>query len=156
MMWGWHPETDMRLGLALVLVVAKGCGTLRFDIEGEAMAPTLKNGESTLATRSFDTLARGDIVGMRYPKDESKSFVKRIVGMPGDRIESNSGRILVNGQPLDEPYVAEANRSADSWGPVTVPDGQYFMMGDNRRNSSDSRTWGLVRREAIWAKVLLR
>ena len=146
----------MKLGLAFVLVVATGCGTLRVNIEGEAMAPTLKNGESALATRTVDPLKPGDVVAFRYPKDESKSFVKRIVGMPGDRIESNSGSILVNGQTLDEPYVADANRSPDSWGPVTIPDGQYFMMGDNRRNSSDSRTWGLVRRDAIWAKVLLR
>ena len=144
------------LGLALVLVVASGCGVLRVNVMGEAMAPTLKDGESALATRTFDTLARGDIVVMRYPKDESKSFLKRIVGVPGDRLESSHGSILLDGQPLAEPYVAEANRSADSWGPVTVPDGQYFMMGDNRRNSSDSRTWGPVRREAIWAKVLLR
>jgi signal peptidase I len=146
----------MRLGLAVLLVVATGCGTLRVDISGEAMAPTLKNGESALATRTVDPLARGDIVGFRYPKDESKSFVKRIIGMPGDRIESDSGRILLNAQPLDEPYVIEVNWSADSWGPVTVPDGEYFMMGDNRRNSSDSRMWGTVRRDAIWAKVLLR
>jgi signal peptidase I len=143
-------------GLALVLAIATGCGVLRVNIDGEAMAPTLKDGESALATRTFDTLARGDIVSFRYPKDESKSFLKRIVGVPGDRIESKNGSILVDGRPLVEPYVAEANRSADSWGPVTVPDGQYFMMGDNRRNSSDSRSWGLVRRDAIWAKVLLR
>ena len=143
------------LGLALVLVIATGCGVTRINILGEAMAPTLEDGESALATRAFDTLARGDIVALRYPKDESKSFVKRIIGVPGDRLESSNGSIRIDGRPLDEPYVAEANRSLDSWGPVTVPDGQYFTMGDNRRNSSDSRTWGLVRREAIWAKVLL-
>ena len=143
------------LALALTAATAAGCGALRVNISGDAMAPALKDGESALATRSFDTLARGDIVAFRYPKDESKDFVKRIVGVPGDRIESSSGAILLNGQPLAEPYVAEQNRSVDSWGPVTVSDGQYFMMGDNRRNSSDSRSWGLVRRDAIWAKVLL-
>ena len=98
-------------------------------------------------------LLRGDIVAFRYPKDESKSFVKRIVGVPGERIESTNGAIAINGRRLAEPYVDDANRSHDSWGPITVPEGQFFVMGDNRLNSSDSRTWGLVRRDAIWAKV---
>jgi signal peptidase I len=119
------------------------------------MAPTLKNGDSALATRSFTDLTRGDIVGFRYPKDESKSFVQRIIGQPGDRIEMKDGRVAINDRQLDEPYVAEANRSHDSWGPVTVAAGQYFLMGDNRRNSSDSRSWGLVRRDAIWAKLII-
>lgn len=154
-MWNRHYR-KIWPGLALVLVILAGCGALRVDIVGEAMAPTLKDGQRALATRTFNSLARGDIVGFRYPKDESKSFVKRIIGVPGDHIESINGSIRVNGRPLVEPYVAEVNRSVDSWGPVTVPHGQYFMMGDNRRNSSDSRSWGLVRREAIWAKVLLR
>ena len=142
--------------LVLVLLIATGCGVSRVNIAGEAMAPTLKEGESALATRTIDTLARGDVVAFRYPKDESKSFVKRIVGLPGERLESNNGSILIDGRTLDEPYVADTNRSKDSWGPITMPDGQYFMMGDNRRNSSDSRMWGPVRREAIWAKVLIR
>jgi signal peptidase I len=140
----------------LLLIIVSGCGALRVDIVGEAMAPTLRNGESALATRTFDTLQRGDIVGFRYPKDESKSFVQRIVALPGERIESRDGNVVVNGKALGESYVADANRSIDSWGPEVVPAGSYFMMGDNRRNSSDSRTWGAVRREAIWAKVLLK
>jgi signal peptidase I len=96
---------------------------------------------------------RGDIVGFKYPKDESKSFVQRIIALPGERIESRAGVIVIDGQPLVESYVAEANRTTDSWGPRTLPSDQYFVMGDNRRNSSDSRTWGFVRRDAIWAKV---
>jgi signal peptidase I len=95
-------------------------------------------------------------VGFKYPKDESKSFVQRIIGQPGDRIEMKEGRVTVNGHSLEEPYVAEANRSQDSWGPVTIGAGQYFLMGDNRRNSSDSRSWGLVRRDAIWAKLIIQ
>jgi signal peptidase I len=145
-----------RVGLALMLVGVAACGASRIDIQGEAMAPTLKNGEIAWATRTFETLARGDVVVFRYPKDESKNFLKRIVGLPGERIESHEGRIAIDGQPLDETYVIEANRSHDTWGPVTVPQGEYFVMGDNRRNSSDSRTWGLVRRDAIWGKVPLR
>ena len=119
----------MRLGLALVLVIAAGCGTLRVDIVDDAMAPTLRDGESALATRTFDLLTRGDIVAFRYPKDESKNFIKRIVGVPGDHIESSNGSIRVDGRPLAEPYVTEANRSVDTWGPVTVPDGRVLHDG---------------------------
>jgi signal peptidase I len=120
------------------------------------MAPTLNDGDRALATRDVGVLERGDIVGFRYPRDESKSFVQRIVATPGDRIEMRDGRVTLNGALLDETYVLSGNRSADSWGPVTVPPDHYFVMGDNRRNSSDSRSWGTVRRDAIWAKVLDR
>lgn len=106
-----------------------------------------------LGTRSFDEIRRGDIVALRSPRDESKSFVKRVVGLPGDRIQSTEGIVMINGQVLEESYVMEPNRSRDSWGPITVAEGEYFVMGDNRRNSSDSRTWGTVKRAGIWARI---
>ena len=145
-------------GMVVVAVLAclTGCGMTSINVVGEAMAPTLKNGEKALATRTFDQLNRGDIVGFKYPKDESKSFVKRVIGLPGERIESASGKVSINGQLLSETYVVAENQSNDTWGPITIPDGEFFMMGDNRRNSSDSRFWGTVRRRAIWAKVIDR
>ena len=139
--------------LAIVLVIAAGC-TRKLNIKGQSMSPTLMDGEEVLGTPTLGTLTRGDIVGFRYPKDESKSFVQRIVGMPGDQIRSENGVVLINDKVLPEPYVVEANRMADSWGPIQVPEGKYFTMGDNRRNSSDSRSWGLVGRDAIWAKIV--
>ena len=146
-------RTALGLSLAAALIAAAGCGALRVDIVGESMAPTLKNGDRVVATRNVTDLKQSDVVCFRYPKDEAKSFVQRIVGLPGDRIEMHDGVVTINGRRLDEPYVAESNRSRDSWGPITVAEAQYFLMGDNRRNSSDSRSWGLVRREAIWARV---
>lgn len=139
-----------------VLLATSACGMLRVDVVGEAMSPTLRNGESALATKSIDSLTRGDIVGFRYPRDETKSFVMRVIRLPGETIESADGSVSVDGQKLSEPYVVAVNRSVDTWGPVKVPKGQYFVMGDNRANSSDSRHWGLVRRESIWAKVIDR
>ena len=148
-----------RLGCGAALAAAlllNGCGSLRLDIQGKAMSPTLEDGESVLGTRSFDEIRRGDIVAHRYPKDESKSFVKRVIGLPGEQIESIEGAVLIDGKALEELYVIEQNRTRDSWGPIRLGEGEYFVMGDNRRNSSDSRTWGTVRRAAIWAKVLGR
>ena len=142
--------------VALILAAAAGCSESLANIVGESMAPTLKNGEKVLITHAFTEIDRGDIVAFRYPNDESKNFLQRIVGVPGDRVESVQGRVLIDGRVLTEPYVLDTNRSADSWGPVTIPEGQYFVMGDNRHNSSDSRSWGLVRRNSIWAKVLRR
>ena len=140
--------------LIIAAVAVSACGAMSVKISGNAMSPTLKDGESALATRSFDSLSHGDIVAFRYPKDESKSFVQRIIALPGDRIESRDGNITLNGTRLEEPYVTDANRSMDSWGPVVVPAEHYFMMGDHRNNSMDSRAWGLVQRKAVWAKVL--
>ncbi len=118
------------------------------------MAPTFEKGESAMATRTVDRLDRGDIVVFKSPTDESRSLVLRIVALPGENIEMKDGTAIIDGRPLEEPYVIEANRSADSWEPRRVPDGEYFMMGDNRPHSVDSRTWGTVRRDLIWAKVL--
>ena len=145
-----------RVAVCLLVALAWGCGTSSLKIVGTAMSPTFKNGDSVLATRTIDKLERGDIVGFRYPEDESKSFIQRIVGLPGERIESRDGIIIVNGRPLDEPYVADSNRSKDSWGPKLIPQGHYFMMGDNRGNSADSRSWGTVKRELVWAKVMFQ
>lgn len=146
----------LRVLVLVTLLATPACGMLRVDVVGDAMSPTLRNGESALATKRIDSLTRGDIVGFRYPRDETKSFVMRVIGLPGETVTSAAGRVSVDEKMLSEPYVVEANRSVDTWGPVRVPDGQYFVMGDNRTNSSDSRHWGLVRRDSIWAKVIDR
>ena len=135
---------------------AAACDVQRVNINGHSMAPTLADGDWAVADRAISEVNRGDVVAFRWPRDESKSFVQRIVGMPGERIEMKDGRVSINGQPIEEPYVAEANRSQDSWGPRLIPSGEYFTMGDNRRNSSDSRVWGNVTREHIWARVMVR
>jgi len=101
------------------------------------------------------TIARGDIVVFKYPEEPERDFIKRVIGLPGDTVELRAKKVYVNGQPLDEPYVHFLTPASDGsevtsmdvrerYGPVTVPAGQYFVMGDNRDNSQDSRYWGFL------------
>jgi signal peptidase I len=100
-------------------------------------------------------IRRGDIIVFKFPSDPERDFIKRVIGLPGDRIELRAKRVHVNGQPIDVPYAHLSGPPAvpggspvedvrETYGPVTVPDGQYFMMGDNRDNSQDSRYWGFL------------
>jgi signal peptidase I len=108
--------------------------------------------------------ARGDVIVFKYPNDETRDFIKRIVAVGGDSLQVRDNRVWLNGRLLDEPYVQPASlRAAASthcgylYGcePLRVPPGSYFVMGDNRDNSQDSRYWGFVRREKIRGKAFL-
>ncbi len=110
----------------------------------------------------FGQPERGDIIVFRFPEDEEKDFIKRIVGLPGDTIQLRNKVVLVNGHPLDDkaftqridPGVIDSSiNPRDNFGPVTVPEGSYFVMGDNRDQSLDSRFWGYVREEKIRGKA---
>jgi signal peptidase I len=131
-------------------------------------APTLTAAERTLLP--IDPIRRGDIIVFKYPEDPERDFIKRTIGLPGETVELKNKKVYINGQPLDEPYVhflfPPAERAPDegqsfdfdvrsTYGPVTVPEGHYFMMGDNRDNSQDSRYWGFVKREKIRGKAFM-
>lgn len=110
----------------------------------------------------FATPKRGDIVVFVFPEDPEKDFIKRVIGVPGDTVEIRNKQVLLNGTPLEEPYVRYADgrmidgfvRTRDNMSPVKVPPGMYFVMGDNRDRSYDSRFWGFVSEEAILGKAL--
>lgn len=122
-------------------------------VEGTAMMPSFNNGDRIMIDRNFGELKRGDVITFLYPKDRSKSFIKRVIGLPGETVELRQGKTYINGQILDEPYVAESyNQQKSSFPPRRVPEYQYFVMGDNRDNSSDSRYWGTVDKELIKGK----
>lgn len=99
---------------------------------------------------------RGDIVMMHYPPKPERLFVKRVIAQPGDRLHIRQGRAHVNEQPEDDSYVRPEFRGAGEWGPELVPEGYYFVMGDRRNNSSDSRHWGYVPTGYIVGRVTLR
>lgn len=117
---------------------------------------------ASYALIEFGKPQRGDIIVFRFPEDEEKDFIKRIVGTPGDTVQIKSKVVLVNGRPLDDkaftqridPGVIDGTiNPRDNFGPVTVPEGSYFVMGDNRDQSLDSRFWGYVREEKIRGKA---
>jgi signal peptidase I len=111
-------------------------------------------------------IKRGDIVVFKYPVEPERDFIKRVIGLPGDTIELRAKKVYVNGQPIDEPYVHFLTTSSEGsevtsidvrerYGPVTVPSDQYFVMGDNRDNSQDSRYWGYLPRGYVKGKAMM-
>jgi|ERR1041384_4302874 signal peptidase I len=128
-------------------------------LEGTAMLPNFKEGQR-LKVKRFDRfeepdVKRGDVVVFLFPDDPSKSYIKRLIGLSGDTVEIREGKVIVNGQELDEPYVdSRFNQSHRSQQPIYVRPNYYYVLGDNRDNSSDSRIWGLVPERYVYAKVV--
>ncbi len=106
----------------------------------------------------YRDLKRGDVIVFKYPKDPQTAYVKRLIGLPGDKVEMVGHTVSINGQPLTEQYtqyIDSSNSIYDHYGPYFVPPEQYFAMGDNRDNSQDSRFWGFVPRDHILGKALV-
>jgi len=148
-----RPPRAVLVAIAAVLCAAPGCGVTSVTIRGSSMSPAFKDGETAIGVRNVDPIVRGDVIGFRYPRDETKSFIQRVIGLPGEDIEITNGRVAINGRPIEEPYVLTENNVPFSMSRRKIADGEYFVMGDNRANSSDSRSWGTVTRPAIWLKV---
>ena len=123
------------------------------------MAPTLGDQDRIIINRRAYALSsprRGDVVMLRYPLDQRKTFVKRIVAEGGDTVRIEDGRVYVNDQLLEEGYVAADARSHDTLGSQVIPARHYFVLGDRRNNSSDSRHWGLVQEDLIVGRASMR
>jgi len=152
------------IGIAVLIVIAIviAGGSMVFvvrpvRIEGQAMRPTLKPNDRALMLKRFGELQRGDIVVFLYPQDQTKSYIKRIVGLPGETIEIKDGKVYINGNQIEEPYLSPDYASQDTMpAPVAIPPDNYFVLGDNRNNSSDSRYWGPVPRKLIYGKFWYR
>ena len=125
--------------------------------------PTTTGIENTLLP--VGTVARGDIVVFKFPEEPERDFIKRVVGLPGETLEVRGKRVYINDEPLDEPYLRDQRPAVppgtvaldrrDNYGPVSVPDDHYFMMGDNRDDSQDSRFWGPLPHSYLKGKAML-
>ena len=128
-------------------------------VEGTSMMPTLTDQERIFINKftyhfGLGSIERGDMVVFWYPGDPSKSYIKRVIGIPGDTVYIDAGQVFVNDRALVESYIPEDYRDRVSWEEHRVPRGEYFVLGDHRSSSSDSRTWGFVKRDAIYGKAV--
>ncbi|MGH9547645.1 MAG: signal peptidase I [Terriglobales bacterium] len=126
-------------------------------VEGTSMMPSLDDQERIFVNKyvyRLEAIQRGDIVVFRYPRDPSKSFIKRVIGLGGDRIRIESGEVFVNGEPLEEDYVPPAYADQRSYAEIVVPPNSYFVLGDHRTMSNDSRDFGPVNIGYIYGKAV--
>jgi signal peptidase I len=164
--------------LALIVFLVIQTGVRNFKVEGASMQPTLHGGQFLLVNKlvyfKLDTARisrivpfwkvdrssqrfalrppnRGEVIVFHYPRDVTKDFVKRVVGLPGETVEVREGTTYIDGQPIDEPYLTTTDRSSSKL--VLLDREEYYVMGDNRRGSNDSRNWGPVSEELLLGKV---
>ena len=128
-------------------------------------SPTATGAERSILP--VTSIKRGDVIVFKYPEDPERDFIKRVIGLPGDVVEVRHKRVYIDGRPLDEPYVYYLRPPSDvaspfgvgdlreQYGPVTVPPSEYFVMGDNRDNSQDSRYWGFLPRDLVKGRALV-
>jgi len=146
----------------LVISLAISCFIIIFlyqpvKVEGTSMMPSLEDQERIFVNKfvyRWEPISRGDIVVFRYPRDPSKSFIKRVIGLAGDHIVIEDGRVYVNGGLLDEDYVPRMYEDQRSYPEVVVPTGSYYLLGDHRSLSNDSRDFGPVDQSFIYGKAV--
>jgi signal peptidase I len=150
-------QTLFSAAVYATLIVTFGFQVARVD--GLSMEPTLEDRDRLIVNKLVYELGDprpGDIVMLYYPVNPEKMFVKRVIAQEGDTVRIVDGRVYVNDIPFPDDYVPEEFRSHDDWGPSIVQQGYYFVMGDHRNNSSDSRNWGPVPKKYIVGKVKVR
>jgi signal peptidase I len=150
----WTRDLLIAIGLALVIIVFL---YQPVKVEGTSMAPLLSDQERIFINKfvyRFEAIQRGDVVVFWYPLDHSKSFIKRVVGLPGESVEIRQGAVYVNGQIVPEPYVPPQYEDLSDFGPVRVPKDSYFVMGDHRISSNDSRVFGPVASQFIYGRAV--
>ena len=150
----WSRDLLIAIGLALVIIVFL---YQPVKVEGTSMAPLLSDQERIFINKfvyRFEPIERDDVVVFWYPLDRSKSFIKRVIGLPGETVEIRQGLVYVNGRTLAEPYVPPQYEDMSDFGPIRVPMDSYFVMGDHRVSSNDSRVFGPVASRYIYGRAV--
>jgi signal peptidase I len=157
--WGalsWLRDLVFSVLIAVILIVFI---YQPVKVEGTSMMPTLTDQERIFINKftyhyGLGSIEHGDMVVFKYPLDQTKSYIKRVVGIPGDWIQIVDGQVFLNGKRLAENYVPEEYRDHVSWSLRQVPKDEYFVLGDHRSSSNDSRSWGFVERKYIYGKAV--
>jgi signal peptidase I len=152
----WAGELAMSVALASAIVLF---AYQPVRVEGSSMMPALVDDERLFINKFLYRLGvgevqRGDLVVFQSPTEPGKSYIKRIIGLPGDTVELRGGVVWLNGGQLEEPYVPAEYRDQSNLEPVRVPPGHYFVLGDHRNASNDSRVWGPVPKQTIYGKAV--
>jgi signal peptidase I len=150
----WTRDVAFAVALALVIIVFL---YQPVKVEGTSMAPLLSDQERIFINKfvyRFEPIHRGDVVVFWYPLDRTKSFIKRVVGLPGESLEIRGGELYVNGKQISESYVPASYFDDSSYGPIMIPADEYFVMGDHRDSSNDSRIFGPVARKFIYGEAV--
>ncbi len=157
----WHDFFRFVIIAAFVIVPIRAWVAQPFIVRGPSMEPTFYDTEYLIVDEfsyHFREPARGEVIVFRYPEDPSKFFIKRVIGLPGETVEIRENKVFItkggDTAELKEPYLAEALTTPNKT--IEVGEGQYFVMGDNRLFSSDSRRWGFLPRELVIGRALVR
>ncbi len=152
--FSWLRDLTLSVVIAIVIILFL---YQPVRVEGTSMMPSLVNEERIFINKfvyRFSDIERGDTVVFQFPGDLSKSYIKRVIGMPGDRVVIDHGKVIVNGKALPEPYVPQEMRDENSYPEITVGQDSYYVLGDHRNSSNDSRSWGTVKRGYIYGKAV--
>ena len=150
----WLRDVAIALSLALVIIVFL---YQPVKVEGTSMAPLLSDQERIFINKfvyKLEPIHRDDVVVFWYPLDQSQSFIKRVIGLPGETLQIEDGKLYINGKYMPEPYVPKRYFDDSSYGPIKIPRHEYFVMGDHRDSSNDSRIFGPVPRKFIYGKAV--
>lgn len=152
----WMRDLAFSVLLAIILIVFI---YQPVKVEGTSMMPALTDQERIFINKfnyrfGISNIERGDMVVFWFPLDKSKSYIKRIIALPGDTIQIDNGTVILNGKPLREDYVPDKYRDHQSYPATVVPPDNYFVLGDHRSSSNDSRAWGTVERSYIYGKAV--
>ena len=152
----WFRDLSLSVLIAIVVILFL---YQPVKVEGTSMTPSLQDDERIFINKfvyrfGISDVGRGDTVVFLYPYDVSKSYIKRVIAIPGDTVEIKDGTVFVNDKQIPEPYVAAYNRDQMTRPKETVPPDDYFVLGDHRSSSNDSRSWGYVPRQYIYGKAV--
>lgn len=153
-LWIWVRDLALSLVIAGVVIVFL---YQPVKVEGTSMMPWLVDQERIFINKfvyQIEDIGRGDVIVFRYPHDPTRSYIKRIIGLPGDTVAIEKGEVFINGKKLEEPYLIDEYRDRWNHAARVVPPNEYYVLGDHRNSSNDSRVWGPVPREFIYGKAV--